>query len=73
MVTTTVTALPATVSLRGGQSRTWRGIGTIGTLDVALKKRFFALSGEDDAPGAQNDGNGSQKININSKNTFQYC
>ena len=34
---------------------------------MALKKRFFALSGEDDAPGAQNDGNGSQKININRK------
>eukprot|EP00092_Neocalanus_flemingeri_P023255 GFUD01025216.1.p1 GENE.GFUD01025216.1~~GFUD01025216.1.p1 ORF type:complete len:235 (+),score=69.34 GFUD01025216.1:210-914(+) len=27
----------------------------IGTLDVAFKKRFFALSGEDDAPGGQND------------------
>jgi len=37
----------------------------IGTLDVAFKKRFFALSGEDDAPGGQNDGNGSQKMNIN--------
>jgi len=28
----------------------------IGTLDVAFKKRFFALSGEDDAPGAVKDG-----------------
>ena len=37
----------------------------IGTLDVAFKKRFFALSGEEDAPGGQNDGNGSQKMNIN--------
>jgi len=37
----------------------------IGTLDVAFKKRFFALSGEDDAPGGPNDGNGSQKMNIN--------
>merc|ERR1711936_1246396 len=37
----------------------------IGTLDVAFKKRFFALAGEDDAPGGQNDGNGSQKLNVN--------
>jgi len=37
----------------------------IGTLDVAFKKRFFALSGEDDAPGGANEGNGSQKMNIN--------
>merc|ERR1719228_2911960 len=37
----------------------------IGTLDVAFKKRFFALAGEDDAPGGPNDGNGSQKMNIN--------
>ena len=34
----------------------------IGTLDVAFKKRFFALSGDDDALGGQNDGNGNQKI-----------
>jgi len=27
----------------------------IGTLDVAFKKRFFALSGEDDAPGGQSE------------------
>ena len=39
----------------------------IGTLDVAFKKRFFALAGEDDAPGGQNDGNGSQKLNVNRK------
>ena len=39
----------------------------IGTLDVAFKKRFFALSGEDDAPGGANEGNGSQKMNINRK------
>merc|ERR1712083_864102 len=25
----------------------------------------FALAGEDDAPGGQNDGNGSQNVNIN--------
>jgi len=37
----------------------------IGTLDVAFKKRFFALSGEEDAPGGQTEGNGSQKMNIN--------
>ena len=40
----------------------------IGTLDVAFKKRFFALSGEEEAPGGQNDDNGSQKMNINRKN-----
>merc|ERR1719348_44835 len=34
----------------------------IGTLDVAFKKRFFALSGEDDVPGGHADGNGSQKM-----------
>ena len=43
----------------------------IGTLDVAFKKRFFALAGEDDAPGGQNDGNGSQKLNVNRK-SFVY-
>merc|ERR1712142_508366 len=32
----------------------------IGTLDVAFKKRFFALSGEDEAPGGQNENKTSQ-------------
>merc|ERR1719187_325142 len=32
----------------------------IGTLDVAFKKRFFALSGEEEAPGGQQHKNSSQ-------------
>jgi len=36
----------------------------IGTLDVAFKKRFFALSGEDDAPGGPTEG-GMKPSNIN--------
>jgi len=32
----------------------------IGTLDVAFKKRFFALSGEDEAPGGENEHKSSQ-------------
>merc|ERR1712080_248967 len=35
----------------------------IGTLDVAFKKRFFALSGEEDAPGGQADGTPKPPIN----------
>ena len=38
----------------------------IGTLAVAIKKRFFALSGEDEAPGGVVEG-GQKPTNINRK------
>ena len=40
----------------------------IGTLDVAFKKRFFALSGEEEAPGG-----GAGNENEHHKTSRKFC